>query len=95
MSPIKHLRANITSIAFPIFKKQNTNILITSKDPFLRTNGKEQIARMVRIIKRAHPVKLAHPGMRPNCPGSGVNSHSRFKTIAKVHNQYFEVRIKI
>ena len=51
-------------------------LMFTSNEPPLLTNGREQINMMAKIIKIAQPVKLAHPGMRPNIPGHGVNSQS-------------------
>ena len=51
-------------------------LIFTSNEPPLLTNGSEQINMMAKIITIPQPVKLAHPGMRPNIPGHGVKSHS-------------------
>jgi len=54
----------------------NRIIVCTSNDPLLLTKGNEQMNMMAKMMSMPHPVKLAHPGMRPNISGIGVNSHS-------------------
>ena len=68
-------------------------LMFTSNEPPLLTNGREQINMMAKIIKIAQPVKLAHPGMRPNIPGHGVNSQSsKIRKIIPTIIKFFQIK---